>query len=395
MLGILISSILHVNVEGAITPITAEYIQRAYEEAESKGYDYVLITINTPGGLESAMRKIVERMLSSQVKTITFVYPQGARSASAGVFITLAGDKVAMAEGTNMGSASPVSLVGQMDSIMLKKVMNDVRAFLRSILKKRGKPEFWADSFVVHARSYSAYELRKFGLVDVIANDIESLLDSLGLPNMKVVPIEMTWREKFLKILTDPNVAYFLLLIGLYGIIFELASPGFGISGILGFISLILALFALQILSANIAGLLLILLAFIFFFVEVKMQTGGLFGIAGALSFIIGSIMLFSRTPDYFSFSLWSVIWATLITLLFFFVIVAFAVKAMRRKPTTGIEGMIGAEGEVIEDFVSGKGRVMVHGEIWWAESEYPLKKGESVIVESVKGLKLKVKPKL
>ena len=393
MIEILLSAILHARIEGPITPVTADYMERVFERADEGNYDYVLITINTPGGLESAMRKIVSRILNSRTKVIAYVYPQGARAASAGVFITLSADVVAMAEGTNMGSASPVSMMGPMDSVMQKKVMNDLKAFLISILEKKGRPTFWADSFVVHARSYSAKELKSFGLVDYVVNSIEGLLDSLDITDRRMDKVEKNLREKVLEKIADPNIAYFLLLIGLYGIIFELANPGFGVSGTIGIISLILALFALQVLSASLAGILLIILGFVFFFVEVKLQSHGLFGLAGMVSFLIGSFMLFSSSPQGIGLSPVSIGIAAGITLLFFFVVVALAIKALRLKPTTGKEGMIGEEGEVIEDFDErGRGRVMVHGEIWWADADEPLKKGDTVVVVDVRGLRLKVK---
>ena len=393
MIEILLSAILHARIEGPITPVTADYMERVFERADEGNYDYVLITINTPGGLESAMRKIVSRILNSRTKVIAYVYPQGARAASAGVFITLSADVVAMAEGTNMGSASPVSMMGPMDSVMQKKVMNDLKAFLISILEKKGRPTFWADSFVVQARSYSAKELKSFGLVDYVVNSIEELLDSLDITDRRMDKVEKNLREKVLEKIADPNIAYFLLLIGLYGIIFELANPGFGVSGTIGIISLILALFALQVLSASLAGILLIILGFVFFFVEVKLQSHGLFGLAGMVSFLIGSFMLFSSSPQGIGLSPVSIGIAAGITLLFFFVVVALAIKALRLKPTTGKEGMIGEEGEVIEDFDErGRGRVMVHGEIWWADADEPLKKGDTVVVVDVRGLRLKVK---
>ncbi len=392
MIAILTGAILQANIEGPITPVTADYVERVFKKAEEGDYSHVLIIINTPGGLESAMRRIVKEILNSPVPVITYVYPQGSRAASAGVFITLAGDVVAMAEGTNMGSASPVSLMGPMDSVMQKKVMNDLKAFLISILEKKNRPTFWADSFVVHARSYSARELKKYGLIDYIANSVEELLDSVGIQDRSMERVDKSTREKVLEKIADPNIAYFLLLIGLYGIIFELANPGFGVSGTIGAISLILALFALQVLSASMAGVLLIILGFVFFFVEIKLQSHGLFGLAGVVSFLMGSFMLYSSSPQGIGLSPVSIWVATGLTLFFFFVVVALAIRALRLRPSTGKEGMIGEEGEVIEDFDGkGEGRVMVHGEIWWAKSDRPLKKGEKVVVVDVRGLKLKV----
>ncbi|MCX7947895.1 MAG: nodulation protein NfeD [candidate division WOR-3 bacterium] len=392
MLILLASSILRIDINGPITPITSNYVKRAIKVANEKNYNYLLIIINTPGGLESAMRDIVKEILNSKVKTIAFVYPSGSRAASAGVFITLSANITAMASGTNMGSASPVSLTGGMDTIMQKKVMNDANAFLRSILKARNKDELWADSFVLYAKSYSSTELKKFGLIDYIADDIDALLDSVGIKDKRIDNLDMTLREKILEKIADPNIAYFLLIIGLYGIIFELASPGWGISGTIGVISLLLALFALQVLSANLVGLLLIVIAFIMFFAEVKLQTGGLLGVGGTIAFIIGSLMLFDISNPQIRISIFSIITATILTLIFFFILVAFAIKALKQKPQTGSESLVGKIATAIEDFENMEGRVMLLGEIWFAQSNDNIKKGDKVQVLEIDGLTLKVK---
>ncbi len=388
----LISSILRIDIEGPITPITSSYIKRAFKTANEKNYEYILMVINTPGGLESAMREIVKEILNSRIKVIAYVYPSGARAASAGVFIVLSAHITAMAKGTNMGSASPVSLTGGLDTVMQKKVMNDANAFLKSILKTRNKPEFWSDSFVIYAKSYSSDQLKNFGLIDYLVNDINSLLDSIGVKNKIIDKFEMTFREKILQKIADPNIAYFLLIIGLYGIIFELASPGWGISGTIGVISLLLALFALQVLSANLVGLLLIIIAFILFLAEVKLQSGGLLAIGGTISFIIGSLMLFDISNPQIRISIISIIIATILTLIFFFVIISFAIKALRRKPQTGTESLIGKMADAIEDFQNKEGRVMLLGEIWFAYSDDEIKKGDRVEVIALEGLRLKVR---
>ncbi len=392
MFLLLTSSILRIDIDGPITPITSSYVKRAFKTANEKNYEYILIVINTPGGLESAMREIVKEILNSRIKVIAYVYPRGARAASAGVFIILSAHITAMANGTNMGSASPVSLTGGLDSIMQKKVMNDANAFLKSILKTRNKPEFWSDSFVIYAKSYSSEQLKSFGLIDYLIDDIGSLLDSVSIKNKIIDKFEMTFREKILEKIADPNIAYFLLIIGLYGIIFELASPGWGISGTIGVISLLLALFALQVLSANLVGLLLIIIAFILFFAEVKLQSGGLLAIGGTISFIIGSLMLFDISNPQIRVSLISIVIATGLTLIFFFVIISFAIKALRRKPETGTESLLGKIGTAIENFQNREGRVMLFGEIWFAYSEDDIKKGDKVEVIGIEGLTLNVR---
>jgi membrane-bound serine protease (ClpP class) len=389
---ILLSSILRADIDGPITPISASYIKRVIKLAHEKNYEYILLVINTPGGLESSMREIVTEILNSKVKVIAYVYPSGSRAASAGVFIVLSAHITAMARGTNMGSASPVSLTGGLDSIMQKKVMNDANAFLKSILKTRNKDEFWSDSFVIYAKSYSSEQLKSFGLIDYLVDDINLLLDSIGVKNKIIDKVDMTFREKVLEKIADPNIAYFLLIIGLYGIIFELASPGWGISGTIGVISLLLALFALQVLSANLTGLLLIILAFILFFAEVKLQSGGFLAIGGTISFIIGSLMLFDISNPQLRISFISIIVATILTLIFFFVIIAFAIRALKRKPETGRETLIGKIATAIEDFENKEGRVMIYGEIWFAYSEDEIKKNDKVEILQVENLRLKVK---
>ncbi|MEO0202699.1 MAG: ATP-dependent Clp protease proteolytic subunit, partial [candidate division WOR-3 bacterium] len=219
MLYILLSSILRAEIDGPITPVSASYIKRVIRIANEKNYEYILLTINTPGGLESSMREIVKEILNSKTKVIAYVYPSGSRAASAGVFIVLSAHITAMAHGTNMGSASPVSLTGGLDSIMQKKVMNDANAFLKSILKTRNRDESWADSFVIHARSYSSEKLKEVGLINYLVDDVNSLLDSIGVKDKVIDKVEMTFRERVLERIADPNIAYFLLIIGLYGII--------------------------------------------------------------------------------------------------------------------------------------------------------------------------------
>jgi len=348
--------------------------------------------INTPGGLESAMREIVKEILNSKVKVIAYVYPSGSRAASAGVFIVLSSHITAMASGTNIGSASPVSLTGGMDSIMQKKVMNDANAFLKSILRTRNKPEFWSDSFVIYAKSYSSSQMKEFGLIDYLVDNVNELLDSISIKNKVIDKLNMSLREKILEKIADPNIAYFLLIIGLYGIIFELASPGWGISGTIGVIALLLSLFALQVLSANLVGLLLIIIAFILFFAEIKLQTGGFLAIGGTVSFLIGSLMLFDISNPQIRISIFSILTALLLTLIFFFVIIAFAIKALKQKPQTGSESIIGRVGVAIENFQKGEGRVMILGEIWFAQSNDNILKDDKVEVIGIEGLTLKVR---
>jgi membrane-bound serine protease (ClpP class) len=234
--------------------------------------------------------------------------------------------------------------------------------------------------------------MKEFGLIDYLVDNVSDLLDSLNVKNKVIDKLDMSLREKILEKIADPNIAYFLLIIGLYGIIFELASPGWGISGTIGVIALLLALYALQVLSANLVGLLLIIIAFILFFAEIKLQTGGFLAIGGTISFLIGSLMLFDISNPQIRISIFSILTALILTLIFFFVIIAFAIKALRQKPQTGSESVIGKVGVAIEDFQKGEGRIMILGEIWFAQSNDIILKDDKVEVIGIEGLTLKVR---
>ncbi len=399
----------YAEVEGVIGPVTAEFILRALDRAEKRHADVVVIGLDTPGGLDESMRLIVKRFLQSSVPVVVYVAPPGARAASAGVFITYAAHIAAMAPGTNIGAAHPVSFGQKADSTMLEKITNDAVAYLRSLARKRGRNEAWAEEAVRKSVSLPADEAAARGVVDLVANDLTDLLKKINGRRVvldtgdtvkirswpaRVHTVRMGLRERILAILANPNVAYILLILGFYGLFFELSHPGSVLPGVAGVISLILAFYAFQTLPVNYAGLLLILLAMILFLAEVKVQSHGLLGLGGAVSLILGSLMLFDRSVDFLRISWWTLITVLGATLVFFLVILAKAVQAQRRRPVTGAEGLVGLTGEVARPIRPDReGLVMVHGELWRARSPQALEKGRPIRVVKVEGLVLWVEP--
>ncbi len=399
----------YAEVEGVIGPVTAEFILRALDRAERRRADLVVIGLDTPGGLDESMRLIVKRILQSRVPVVVYVSPPGARAASAGVFITLAAHIAAMAPGTNIGAAHPVSMGQKADSTLLEKITNDAVAYLRSLARKRGRNEAWAEEAVRKSVSLPAEEAVAQGVVDLVAQDLPDLLkrihgrqvilDTGDTVQLRAWParihtVKMGLRERILAILTNPNVAYILLILGFYGLFFELSHPGSVLPGVAGLISLILAFYAFQTLPVNYAGLLLILLAMILFLAEIKVQSHGLLGLGGAVSLILGSIMLFDRSVDFLRISWWTLGTVLGATLLFFLVLLAKAVQAQRRRPVTGAEGLVGLVGEVQRPIQPPQeGLVLVHGELWRARSRQPLHRGQRVRVVQVEGLVVWVEP--
>ncbi len=399
----------YAEVEGVIGPVTAEFITHFLDRAERRHADLAVIGLDTPGGLDESMRIIVKRMLQSRVPVVVYVAPPGARAASAGVFITYAAHIAAMAPGTNIGAAHPVTMGQKADSTLLEKVTNDAVAYLRSLARKRGRNEQWAEEAVRKSVSLPAEEAAAKGVVDLVADDLNDLLrkvhgrtvvlDTGDTVRIRAWParvhrVKMGLRERILAILANPNVAYILLILGFYGLFFELSHPGSVLPGVAGLISLILAFYAFQTLPVNYAGLLLILLAMILFLAEVKVQSHGLLGLGGAVSLILGSLMLFDRSVDFLRISWWTLGLVLGATLLFFLVILAKAVAAQRRRPVSGAEGLMGLTGEVARPIRPPReGMVLVHGELWRARSRRPVEKGRQVRVVRVEGLVLWVEP--
>ncbi len=403
------SSVVYVaKVDAAIHPITADYILRVIGETERNG-KLVVIELNTPGGLDTSMRKIMKRILNANIPVVVYIYPSGARAASAGFFISLSADFVAMAPGTNMGAAHPVAMGQKMGKVMSEKVAQDASALIRSLAEKRGRDVKMAEEAVKKSRSFDEKEALKYRLADAEASDLGDLLKKLNgkilrkingrqfklnLTNVNVMEVNESFRERFLTVIANPSLAYFLLMIGLLGLYFEFSHPGAIVPGVVGGISLILAFFAFQILPINIAGLILILMGIGLFIAEAKVQSFGILGIGGGVALFIGSVMLV-KSPDPSMRPSLSVIASTVIaiTAIVIFLIYLIA-RAIREKPVTGAEGIVGEEGEVYLPIKKGRGKVFVHGEIWNAESKEDIEKGETIIVVGVKGMRLSVKRK-
>jgi len=397
------------TIAAPISPVTADYLASTIEQAEEAHATLLVVELDTPGGLDSAMRQMVQAILKASVPVAVYVAPSGARAASAGVLITLASDIAAMAPGTNIGAAHPVNLGGgSMDNTMSKKVENDAAAYARSLAARSGRNADWAEQSVRESSSLSAKEALDKKVIDLIAPSLSDLLARVDgrvirkggadlvihTKGAELVRVPMGLRHRILAALADPNIAYILMMIGIYGIYFELASPGAVFPGVVGGISLVLGFYALETLSANYAGFLLILLAVVMFFLELKVPSHGALSIGGIVSMVLGSLMLFRKSADPFL----RVSWTVLITMVglsavFFTAVISLAVRSQIRKPSTGPEGMVGEIGVAVSDF-DGGGKIHVVGELWDARCGLPLRKGDRVIVKSVEGMTLVVDPK-
>jgi len=373
-------------------------------EAGRLGAQLMVIRLDTPGGLVTSTRDIVKAIFSSEVPVAVFVAPGGARAASAGTFITMSAHIAAMAPGTNIGAAHPVSVGGQMDKEMSKKVTNDAAAYMRTIAEKRRRNVQWAEDAVRKSVSATEKEALRLGVIDLISESLDDLLKAvdgrqvqtakrkltLHTKEATVRTVEMTLRDKILKIISDPTIAYILLLLGLAGLYFELSNPGAILPGVLGAIFLILAFWAFQTLPINYAGLLLILLAIVFFILEIKVVSHGLLTIGGIASFILGSLMLVQSPAPFLRISLWAILGAAAATTAFFALVAGMGIKALKRRPTTGWEALIGEVG-VARTPLHPDGQVFIQGELWSASCEEGAEVGEKVRVVAVEGLKLHV----
>jgi len=397
-----------IKVDGAINPASADYIHSGIKTATEQDAECLIIQLNTPGGLLKSTRVIVSEFLEARVPIVVFVAPAGAQAASAGVFVTMAAHIAVMAPGTNIGAAHPVSLEGQQDSIMMEKATNDAAAFIRSISEKRKRNVQWAEDAVRKSLSLTETEALKERVIDTVATNVKDLLEkingrqvetiekttTISTTNAEVIDIEMSLQQKILGVLSDPNIAYIFFMLGVYGLLFELYNPGSILPGIVGVISLILAFYSLHTLPINYAGLGLIIFAIILFVLEMTIVSHGLLAIGGIISLLLGSLMLFNAESSLEFVELsWTVILSVVVsTVLFFLFAIGLAIKAQRRKPTTGEQGLIGEKGEAITD-LSPEGSVRVHGEIWSGESiDGKLRKGTKVIVTDISNLKVKVK---
>lgn len=399
------ADIIVIKVNGVVNPVMSEFISKNIDMADEENAEAVVIELDTPGGLDTSMRLIVKKINSSKTPVIVYVAPGGARAASAGVFITMAAHVAAMAPGTNIGAAHPVGVGGKMDKTMAAKAENDAAAYIKSIANQRKRNAEWAEKAVRESLSITENDALKMNVIDLVSPDLTSLLaaidkkevmTSVGKYTIKTSGInikfrEMSVRHKVLDIISDPNIAYLLMLLGFYGIFFELTNPGAIFPGVIGALSLILALYSFQTLPVNYAGVMLIVLGIVLFILEIKVTSFGMLTIGGIISMTIGSIMLFDSPLPFFSLSLKVILPAVIITALFFSLTIYLVVKAYKRKPVTGAEGLVGLTGEAKTD-IHDKGQAFIHGEIWSAWSEEPLKAGDKVVVEEINNLKLKVK---
>lgn len=393
------------KVEGVIGPVCSEFIVEAIHQAVADSAVCLIIELDTPGGLDTSMRDIIKELMASEVPVVVYVSPSGSRAASAGAFVTMAAHVAAMAPGTNIGAAHPVAFGGgKMDSTMVEKIANDAAAYIKTIAEKRGRNADWAEEAVRKSVSATEKEALELGVIDLVCRDVPALLDSLdgrrvALPSgervlqtreVVVKEISMGLRERVLSAISDPNIAYILMILGMYGLIFELSHPGAYLPGVVGGICLILAFFAFQTLSVNYAGVLLILFAVILFVAEIITPTYGVLTTGGVIAMVLGSTMLFDASGPFLKVS-WAVILpAVAATALFFLFAVGMGLKAQRRKSSTGIPDLIGRMGEARTDIFE-KGTVFISGEHWRAVSDEPIKAGERVRVVDMDHLVVKV----
>ncbi len=394
------------RVDGIIAPSIAEFMVSAIHKAEQGGAQAVVIELDTPGGLDLSMRDIIKEILRSPVPVVVYVSPSGARAASAGAFITIAAHVAAMAPGTNIGAAHPVQMGGgEMDEEMVKKVENDAAAYIRGLAERQGRNAKWAEEAVRKSVSITAKEALELKVIDLVADDLHDLLAKIdgrpvetgaGKITLKtkaatIVKVEMTFRDRILNVITNPTIAYMLLLLGMAGLYFELSNPGAILPGVLGGISLILAFYAFQTLPINFAGLLLIVLGVLLFILELQVASHGLLTAGGIVAMLLGSLMLIDSPAPFLQISLSAIIGVTAATAAFFILIIGAAIRAHRRQPTTGREGLIGLTA-VAKTPLKPDGQIFVRGELWNATCEEAVEAGGKVEVTGVNGLTLSVK---
>ena len=394
-----------IKIDAPITPVVAEYIIKSIDKASDRKAEALIIQLNTPGGLLESTTDIVMRMIASEVPIVVYVAPSGGRAASAGVFITMAANLAVMAPTTHIGAASPIQLEGKMDETMQRKAMNDTAAWARGIAEKRGRNAGWAEDAVRKAVSATETEALKLKVIDFIAPDVKALVREIDGRTVDVVmgkktihtadavveELPMGFRYKLLGIISNPNIAYILMILGFYGLYFELSNPGAIFPGVAGAICLILAFYALQTLPINYAGLMLIILGIALFIAEAFITSHGVLGIGGTIAMLLGSVMLIDSSSPALQISWAVIIPAVALSALLFIITVSVAVKVYREKADTGKEGLIGMQALAKTDILA-DGQVFMRGEYWSAWSDEPISKGDKVTIISVEGLKLKVK---
>ncbi len=401
-----------VRIAEVINPVVAQFVTDELTAANDSGVAAFLLELDTPGGLDTSMRTIIQGMLGSRIPVIVYVYPPGARAASAGALITLAADFAVMAPGTNLGAAHPVAIGagrgGEQDqeSPMMEKVVNDAVAYARSLAEKRGRNQEWAERIVRESISTPAHEALELQVIDLIAENETALLRDLDgrrylrdgrdkvlkVAGARLVAAEMTWRQKVLNTISNPNVAYMLLMLGVLGIFFEISQPGVILPGAIGALALLLAFFAFQMLPVNYVGVLLILLAVVLFILEITVTSYGMLSVGGIVSMTLGSLMLFDSSEPYMQIS-GAVIAGTVgVTSGFLLLVLYFVIRTQRTRFVSGAEGMAGERGEAITE-VHHSGQVFVHSEYWDAFSSEPIAKGQKIeIVRVAENMRLEVK---
>ena len=414
------------TIDGAIGPASHDYLKRSFDKAIEQNAQVIIIQMNTPGGLDASMRDIIRDIIASPIPVISFVSPSGSRAASAGTYILYASHIAAMGPATNLGAATPVQITGfppgggafdkdpeggddqkqASQDPMTSKIINDAVAYIRGLAQMRGRNADWAEQAVRDAASLTAEEAVSEGVIDLMATSIPDLLSkidgrtinvlgqekTLSTKNMTVQRLEQDWRTRLLAVITDPNVAYILMLLGIYALIFEFSNPGTIFSGVIGAVFLLLALFAFQVLPINYAGLALILLGIAFMLGEVFVPSFGALGIGGVIAFVIGSVMLLDTGVPGYGVSIPLIATFALLSAAFFMLILGMAIKARQRPVVSGMEQLIDGVGEVLEDFDC-HGWIRIHGERWAVQTNTPLKHGQKVRVTAVNGLVLMVKP--
>lgn len=415
------ATVVHIGIDGPIGPGVSSFVVGAINESQSRDIAAILLTLNTPGGLDSSMREIIQAILDSSKPVVCFVAPSGARAASAGTYILMACHIAAMSHGTTIGAATPVSLGGitppqgeepekgkKRHPDMTDKVMSDSSAYMRGLAELRGRPVDWAERFVSEAASVSDSEALKHGIIEYQSASPRTLLMAInghkvmvkGIPwilstaTSEIDKAEPTWRDNFLAAITDPNIAYILLLMGIYGLMFEFSNPGLILPGVIGGISLILALYALQLMPVNYAGLALICLGLALITAEAFVPSFGVLGIGGIVAFVLGSIMLLDMDVPGFQISPRLIGGLAAVTSAIALILITMAVRAWRRPAISGPEGMIGSIGTVL-DWDSDTGHIHTHGEVWAATSKENFAKGEKVQVMTRNGLVLNVEPQI